>query len=142
MCFVKLCTGAPTAAQIGQAGQVGTVGQSGTAPQTVQNYRQFESKPMGSEFTPIPDEKLDPRRAATVNKLREIFAQNESAPAEPAKPAAQAFEAPKPAEAPKPVQQAQPSPADELPSDIDGAVKAHRLRSPLELQSQRRMESP
>lgn len=86
MCFVKLCTGAPTAAQTaqlaqaaqigqaGQVGQVGTVGQSGTAPQTVQNYRQFESKPMGSEFTPIPDEKLDPRRAATVNKLREIFA--------------------------------------------------------------------
>lgn len=144
MCFVKLCTGAPTAAQTaqlaqaaqigqaGQVGQVGTVGQSGTAPQTAQNYRQFESKPMGSEFTPIPDEKLDPRRAATVNKLREIFAQNESAPAEPAKPAAQAFEAPKPAEAPKPVQQAQPSPADELPFDIDGAVKAPQAAKPTE----------
>lgn len=141
MCFVKLCTGAPTAAQtaqlaqaaqIGQAGQVGTIGQSGTAPQTAQNYRQFESKPMGSEFTPIPDEKLDPRRAATVNKLREIFAQNESAPAEPAKPAAQAFEAPKPAEAPKPVQHAQPSPADELPFDIDGAVKAPQAAKPTE----------
>ena len=148
MCFVKLCTGAPTAAQtaqlaqaaqigqagqVGQVGQVGTVGQSGTAPQTAQNYRQFESKPMGSEFTPIPDEKLDPRRAATVNKLREIFAQNESAPAEPAKPAAQAFEASKPAEAPKPVQQAQPSPADELPFDIDGAVKTPQAAKPAEV---------
>lgn len=133
MCFVKLCTGAPTAAQIGQAGQVGQVGQSGTAPQTAQNYRQFESKPMGSEFTPIPDEKLDPRRAATVNKLREIFAQNESAPAEPAKPAAQAVEASKPAEAPKPVQHAQPSPADELPFDIDGAVKTPQAAKPAEV---------
>lgn len=148
MCFVKLCTGAPTAAQtaqlaqaaqigqagqVGQVGQVGTVGQSGTAPQTAQNYRQFESKPMGSEFTPIPDEKLDPRRAATVNKLREIFAQNESAPAEPAKPAAQAVEAPKPAEAPKPVQHAQPSPADELPFDIDGAVKTPQAAKPAEV---------
>ena len=148
MCFVKLCTGAPTAAQtaqlaqaaqigqagqVGQVGQVGTVRQSGTAPQTAQNYRQFESKPMGSEFTPIPDEKLDPRRAATVNKLREIFAQNESAPAEPAKPAAQAVEAPKPAEAPKPVQHAQPSPADELPFDIDGAVKAPQAAKPAEV---------
>ena len=132
MCFVKLCTGAPTAAQTAQIGQAGQVGQVGTAPQTAQNYRQFESKPMGSEFTPIPDEKLDPRRAATVNKLREIFAQNESAPAEPAKPAAQAVEAPKPAEAPKPVQHAQPSPADELPFDIDGAVKAPQAAKPTE----------
>lgn len=138
MCFVKLCTGAPTAAQTAQLAQaaqiwqVGAVGQSGTAPQPAQNYRQFESKPMGSEFTPIPDEKLDPRRAATVNKLREIFAQNESAPAEPAKPAAQAVEVPKPAEAPKQVQQAQTSPADELPFDIDGAVKAPQAAKPAE----------
>ena len=62
----------------------------------------------------------------------QIFAQNESAPAEPAKPAVQAVEAPKPAEAPKPVQQAQPSPADELPFDIDGAVKTPQAAKPAE----------
>jgi len=136
MCFVKLCTGAPTAAQAAQitrAAQVSGAVPAASAPPMQE--RPFESKPMGSEFTPLPDEKLDPKRAATVNKLREIFAQNDPTPApapvqqpkpaEQVKPAepAKITEPVKPAEPPKPARAAKPAAEDEFPFDISGTAK-------------------
>lgn len=115
MCFVKLCTGAPTAAQAAAAKTVGAVSQSVNA----QNFaKPAASKPMGSEFTPLPDDKLDPSRAATVNKLREIFNRNE-APAEKPEPVREAKPAApeKPAISPAPAKQEKTPPAD-LPFDI------------------------
>ncbi len=115
MCFVKLCTGAPTAAQAAAAKTVGAVSQSGNA----QNFaKTAASKPMGSEFAPLPDDKLDPSRAATVNKLREIFNRNE-APAEKPEPVREAKPAApeKPAISPAPAKQEKTPPAD-LPFDI------------------------
>lgn len=136
MCFVKLCTGAPTATQAAVSAQTAQFNSAKPA-QPVQPVpaapRPFESKPMGSEFTPLPDDKLDPKRAATVNKLREIFAQNEPAPApaEAAKPAqsAQPARSAKPVEPAKPIQQTKPAeptnPADsEFPFDDSKPVKS------------------
>lgn len=133
MCFVKLCTGAPTAAQAAQFNSAKPAQPVQPTQSVAAAPRPFESKPMGSEFTPLPDDKLDPKRAATVNKLREIFAQNEPAPApaEPAKPAqpVQPTQSAKPVEPAKPVQQAKPAeptnPADsEFPFDDSKPVKA------------------
>lgn len=63
MCFVKLCTGSPTAAQ--SAAQPVTLPARPTKPVVF--------KPMGSEFTPLPDEKLSPKQAAAVKQIQGIF---------------------------------------------------------------------
>ncbi len=70
MCMVKLCTGAPAAAAFGNTAALSgnTAVQS---PQPVSKPAEF--KPMGSEFTPLPDEKLSPVQAAAVKKLQKIF---------------------------------------------------------------------
>ncbi len=141
MCFVKLCTGAPTAAQAAafsaQAAQTAKPvqpvqpTQAVSAPAAPVQSSPFESKPMGSEFTPLPDDKLDPKRAATVNKLREIFAQNAPAPTtvpqeKPAAPVTPAEPA-EPAEPTKPIQPAKPveaaAPAPTLPAEPVSAEK-------------------
>ena len=90
MCFVKLCTGAATAAQ-NKAAPVRTA----PAPKP-------EFKPMGSEFTPVSDDKLKPAHAANLSKLHELFSEPEpkTAAPEPAKPEP-AKEEEKPAEPPK-----------------------------------------
>lgn len=122
MCFVKLCTGAATAAQEAAARSMHTAAVAAAQP-SAKTAKPFESKPMGSEFAPIPDEKLDPKRASTVNKLREIFAQSESAPADNAE-TAKAAEHPKPVqEFAKPIKTAK-TPIDELPFDIDEPAKS------------------
>lgn len=69
MCFVKLCTGAPTAAQSAAAPSERRKPAPASKP--------AEYKPMGSEFTPLPDEKLNPKAAQNVNKLRQIFSEPE-----------------------------------------------------------------
>lgn len=69
MCFVKLCTGAPTAEQSAAAARPAVQSRPATKP--------AEFKPMGSEFTPLPDEKLSPKAAQNVNKLRELFSEPE-----------------------------------------------------------------
>ena len=79
MCFVKLCTGAPTAAQ---NAAVQAAVPAARPVQQVQKPAEF--KPMGSEFTPLSDDKLSPSQAAAVKKLQKIF---EPAAASPAKPA-------------------------------------------------------
>lgn len=94
MCFVKLCTGAPTAAQM--AAQT-------SAPVTrpvQQVQKSAEFKPMGSEFTPLSDDKLSPSQAAAVKKLQKIF-EPEETPSNPApvpQPAAPEKPPEKPAE--------------------------------------------
>ncbi len=65
MCFVKLCAGARTAS-------AGTA-----AAQQPKPVQPAEYKPMGSEFAPLPDEKLKPKQAAAVNEIRKIFSQTE-----------------------------------------------------------------
>lgn len=87
MCFVKLCTGAPTAEQAAAAARP-------AVSKPVQPAKPAEYKPMGSEFAPLPDEKLKPKQALNVNKIREIFNQPEEE-----KPQA---EAPEKAEPPAP----------------------------------------
>lgn len=64
MCFVKLCSGAQTAALTSEQAQ---------PVQQVKPVRKPEYKPMGSEFAPLPDEKLSPSQAAAVKKLQKIF---------------------------------------------------------------------
>lgn len=78
MCFVKLCTGAPTAAQSAEqrAAQPVTLPARPTKPVAV------DFKPMGSEFTPLPDEKLSPKQAAAVKKIQAVFNPPEEKPAE------------------------------------------------------------
>lgn len=88
MCFVKLCSGA----QISEQAQ---------PVQQVKPVRKPEYKPMGSEFAPLPDEKLSPTQAAAVKKLQKIF--------EPE--AKEAPTAPKPEPATQPVQPEKPSAA-------------------------------
>lgn len=69
MCFVKLCTGALPAAQ------------AAAAPvQRSAPVKPAEYKPMGSEFAPLPDEKLKPKQAAAVNEIRKIFSQTDPEP--------------------------------------------------------------
>lgn len=92
MCFVKLCSGAQTAAQTSEQAQ---------PVQQVKPVRKPEYKPMGSEFAPLPDEKLSPTQAAAVKKLQKIF--------EPE--AKEAPTAPKPEPATQPVQPEKPSAA-------------------------------
>lgn len=92
MCFVKLCTGASAAAQAAYAPAPASV------PKPVQKPAEY--KPMGSEFAPLPDEKLQPKQAAAVNELRKIF--------EPALPAPSAE---KPAEKSAPVRETAPEAA-------------------------------
>ena len=70
MCFVKLCTGAPTAAQTAVRQNTVSSQQNAVAAQPAPRP---EFKPMGSEFAPLPDEKLSPRQAAAVKKLQKIF---------------------------------------------------------------------
>lgn len=149
MCFVKLCTGAPTAAEAKAVRTAQVAGNAQTAPvsaqPSAQSYQTFESRPMGSEFTPVPDEKLDPKRAATVNKLREIFAQNEAAP-KPAIPAESAKPT-KPSKPPKSAETAAPqavkpaAPADELPFDI-GPAESPKPVKPAETSEPTKAESP
>lgn len=67
MCFVKLCTGAPTAAQSAEQ----RAAQPVTLPARPSKPVVF--KPMGSEFTPLPDEKLSPKQAAAVKQIQGIF---------------------------------------------------------------------
>lgn len=69
MCFVKLCTGARTAAF--------TAASNPAAVQQPRPVKPAEYKPMGSEFAPLPDEKLKPKQAAAVNEIRKIFSQTE-----------------------------------------------------------------
>lgn len=88
MCFVNLCSGA----QISEQAQ---------PVQQVKPVRKPEYKPMGSEFAPLPDEKLSPTQAAAVKKLQKIF--------EPE--AKEAPTAPKPEPATQPVQPEKPSAA-------------------------------
>lgn len=71
MCFVKLCTGAPTAAQSAEQ----RAAQPVTLPARPSKPVVF--KPMGSEFTPLPDEKLSPKQAAAVKQIQGIFNQPE-----------------------------------------------------------------
>ena len=92
MCFVKLCSGAQTAAQPSEQAQ---------PVQQVNPVRKPEYKPMGSEFAPLPDEKLSPTQAAAVKKLQKIF--------EPE--AKEAPTAPQPEPATQPVQPEKPSAA-------------------------------
>ncbi len=75
MCFVKLCTGTTTAAQ--SAAAPSERKKPAPAPKPA------EYKPMGSEFTPLPDEKLNPRAAQNVNKLRQIFSEPEEKKQDP-----------------------------------------------------------
>lgn len=92
MCFVKLCTGAATAAQASAQNKAAPVM---TAPAPRQEF-----KPMGSEFTPVSDDKLKPAHAANLSKLHELFKEPEAA--EPAKPEPTEAAQEKPAEPPKP----------------------------------------
>lgn len=92
MCFVKLCTGAATAAQISA--------QNNAAPVRTAPAPKPEFKPMGSEFTPVSDDKLKPAHAANLSKLHELFnetEQKQEAPRQEKQP-----EPEKPAEPPKP----------------------------------------
>ncbi len=95
MCFVKLCTGAATAAQASA--------QSKAAPVRTAPAPKPEFKPMGSEFTPVSDDKLKPAHAANLSKLHELFSEPEpkTAAPEPAKPEPAKAEE-KPAEPPEP----------------------------------------
>ncbi len=95
MCFVKLCTGAATAAQASA--------QSKAAPVRTAPAPKPEFKPMGSEFTPVSDDKLKPAHAANLSKLHELFSEPEpkTAAPEPAKPDVSKADE-KPAEPPKP----------------------------------------
>lgn len=95
MCFVKLCTGAATAAQASA--------QNKAAPVRTASAPKPEFKPMGSEFTPVSDDKLKPAHAANLSKLHELFSEPESKTAapEPAKPEPAKSEK-KPAESSKP----------------------------------------
>lgn len=88
MCFVKLCSGAQISEQAEPVQQVKPV-------------RKPEYKPMGSEFAPLPDEKLSPTQAAAVKKLQKIF--------EPE--AGEALTAQKPEPVTQPVQPEKPSAA-------------------------------
>lgn len=91
MCFVKLCTGAAPAAQQ----QASYSAQPKSAPASAP----AERKPMGSEYTPIPDEKLKPAHAANVSQLKAIFEKSAEKPvssAEPEKKAVPAAPQPKP----------------------------------------------
>lgn len=92
MCFVKLCTGAATAAQISA--------QNNAAPVRTAPAPKPEFKPMGSEYTPVSDDKLKPAHAANLSKLHELFnepEQKQEAPRQEKQP-----EPEKPAEPPKP----------------------------------------
>lgn len=78
MCFVKLCTGAQSAAFTAAAV---------SAPvQQPRPVKPAEYKPMGSEFAPLPDEKLKPKQAAAVNEIRKIFSQTEPEPEQKPQP--------------------------------------------------------
>ncbi len=92
MCFVKLCSGAYTAAQNAAARPVQSV-----APAPV-SVKPAEFKPMGSEFAPRPDEKLSPSQAAAVKQLQKIFDPT-AEPEKPQKPA-------EPGKKPEPVPEA------------------------------------
>lgn len=109
MCFVKLCSGAYTAAQSAAAHPVQSVAQAAPAP-----VKPAEFKPMGSEFAPRPDEKLSPSQAAAVKKLQKIF----DPAAEPEKPA-------EPAKKPEPV----PQPAEKTPEVAANQDKLRELLS-------------
>ncbi|MGN1339492.1 MAG: DNA polymerase III subunit gamma/tau [Oscillospiraceae bacterium] len=69
MCFVKLCIGAPTAEQSAAAAR--PVAQPRPAPKPA------EYKPMGSEFAPLPDDKLNPRAAHNLSEIQKIFSEPE-----------------------------------------------------------------
>lgn len=73
MCFVKMCLDPPAESASSGVRHI-------AAPAT-------QSGPMGSEYAPVPDDKLSPRNAAIVHKINEIGsqavqrAQKNSAPA-------------------------------------------------------------
>lgn len=112
MCFVKLCSGAYTAAQNAAVRPVQPVAPV-PAPVKPQEF-----KPMGSEFAPRPDEKLSPSQAAAVKKLQKIFDPT-AEPEKPEKPA-------EPAKKPEPVPEA---PAVKTPEVAANQDKLRELLS-------------
>lgn len=112
MCFVKLCSGAYTAAQNAVARPVQSVA---PAPAPV---KPAEFKPMGSEFAPRPDEKLSPSQAAAVKQLQKIF-DPAAEPEKPSKPA-------EPVKKPEPVPEA---PAVKTPEVAANQDKLRELLS-------------
>lgn len=124
MCFVKLCTGAPTAAQ------AAAVQSAGAAPATQPVQKPAEFKPMGSEFAPRSDDKLSPSQAAAVKKLQKIFDPTaQEAPKSPAQPAPMPAE-PKtePIKPEKPEIPAEPEKPAEKTAAADIAKNQNRLQ--------------
>lgn len=112
MCFVKLCTGTLTAEPTASARP------AAKSVQTSQPVKTAEFKPMGSEFAPLPDDKLKPKQAQNVNKIREIFNQPEETTATPPE---------KQAEAPAP--EVSKASAELKPETADNISKIHEILS-------------
>ena len=118
MCFVKLCTGAPTVEQSAAAARPAV--QPRPAPKPA------EYKPMGSEFAPLPDDKLNPQAAHNLSQIQKIFSEPEQKkPETPAeKPAADA----PPAKAPQKPEEAPAKPEFKLETAAN-INKVHELAS-------------